>query len=142
MAILKDTSRLHLCAASTLPVTGQTAGKICEDNSGLLAITGSAFLDDGTSNGGQVSGLAIREGEEMGTRRGQPGDKRLELRDDKQNAYRGTRPKPLAAVPATPASSILALVVDGVDLSAQSTWTGPQPRAVLGQQLTVWRRWL
>ncbi len=132
MAILKDTSRLSLCAASTLPVTGQTAGKICEDNNGLLAITGSAFLDDGTSNGGQVSGLAICQGVEMGTRLGQPGDKRLELRDDGRmyivdstaEVGDGTRD----ACEFHPA-----LVVDGVDLSAQSTWTGPQPRAVLGQ---------
>ena len=132
MAILKDTSRLHLCAASTLPVTGQTAGKICEDNSGLLAITGSAFLDDGTSNGGQVSGLAICEGEEMGTRLGQPGDKRLELRDDNK-MYIVDSTEAVGSGTRDACEFHPALVVDGVDLSAQSTWTGPQPRAVLGQ---------
>ena len=132
MAILKDTSRLSLCAASTLPVTGQTAGKICDDHNGLLAITGSAFMDDGTSNGGQISGLAVCQGVEMGSRLGQPGDKRLELRDDGKmyivdstaSVGEGTRD----ACEFHPA-----LIVDGVDLSAQSTWTGPQPRAVLGQ---------
>ena len=39
-------------------------------------------MDDGTSNGGQISGLAVCQGVEMGSRLGQPGDKRLELRDD------------------------------------------------------------
>lgn len=132
MAILKDTSRLNLCAASTLPVTGQTAGKICEDNNGLLAITGSAFLDDGTSNGGQVSGLAICQGVEMGTRLGQPGDKRLELRDDGR-MYIVDSTSEVGDGTRDACEFHPALVVDGVDLSAQSTWTGPQPRAVLGQ---------
>lgn len=132
MAILKDTSRLNLCAASTLPVTGQTAGKICDDNNGLLAITGSAFLDDGTSNGGQVSGLAICQGVEMGTRLGQPGDKRLELRDD-DKMYIVDSTAEVGTGTRDACEFHPALVVDGVDLSAQSTWTGPQPRAVLGQ---------
>ena len=132
MAILKDTSRLSLCAASTLPVTGQTAGKICDDNNGLLAITGSAFLDDGTSNGGQVSGLAICNGVEMGTRLGQPGDKRLELRDDGK-MYIVDSTAAVGEGTRDACEFHPALVVDGVDLSAQSTWTGPQPRAVLGQ---------
>lgn len=89
-------------------------------------------MDDGTSNGGQISGLAVCQGVEMGSRLGQPGDKRLELRDDGKmyivdstaSVGEGTRD----------ASEFHpALIVDGVDLSAQSTWTGPQPRAVLGQ---------
>ncbi len=132
MAILKDTSRLSLCAASTLPVTGQTAGKICDDNNGLLAITGSAFLDDGTSNGGQISGLAVCQGVEMGTRLGQPGDKRLELRNDGK-MYIVDSTAALGSGTRDACEFHPALVVDGVDLSAQSTWTGPQPRAVLGQ---------
>lgn len=132
MAILKDTSRLSLCAASTLPVIGQTAGKICDDNNGLLAITGSAFLDDGTGNGGQISGLAICQGVEMGTRLGQPGDKRLELRDDGK-MYIVDSTAAVGEGTRDACEFHPALIVDGVDLSAQSTWTGPQPRAVLGQ---------
>ena len=59
LAICKDTSQLRLCTASTLPDSGETAGDICRKNGGLLALTGSAFLDDGSSDGGIISGLAI-----------------------------------------------------------------------------------
>ena len=132
MAICKDTSRLSLCAASTLPATGQTAGKICDDNDGILAINGSAFLDDGTSNGGQISGLAICEGSEMGYRLGGVGDKRLELRDDNRmyivDSYAAVGDGTRDACEFRPA-----LIVDGENLSRNSTWTSPNPRAVLGQ---------
>lgn len=132
MAILKDTSRLSLCAATTLPVTGQVVGKICDDHDGILAMTGSAFMDDGTSNGGQVSGLAICQGVEMGERLGQPGDKRLELRDDNK-MYIVDSTAAVGSGTRDACEFHPALIVDGEDLSAQSTWTGPQPRAVLGQ---------
>lgn len=132
MAICKDTSRLSLCAASTLPATGQTAGKICDDHDGILAINGSAFLDDGTSNGGQISGLAICQGSEMGYRLGGVGDKRLELRDDNRmyivDSYADVGSGTRDACEFRPA-----LIVDGENLSRNSTWTSPNPRAVLGQ---------
>ncbi len=48
-------------------------GEICEENGGLLAMTGSAFLDDGSSDGRQISGLAVCSGIEMGGRLGRQG---------------------------------------------------------------------
>lgn len=132
MAICKDTSRLSLCSATTLPVTGQTAGKICDNNNGVVAITGSAFLDDGTSNGGQISGLAVCEGEEMGSRLGGAGDKRLELRND-DKMYIVDSSDSLSSDTRDACEFHPALIIDGENLAGNSTWTSPNPRAVLGQ---------
>lgn len=132
MAICKDTSRLSLCSATTLPVTGQTAGKICDNNDGVIAITGSAFLDDGTSNGGQISGLAVCEGVEMGSRLGGAGDKRLELRND-DKMYIVDSSDSLSSDTRDACEFHPALIIDGENLAGSSTWTSPNPRAVLGQ---------
>ena len=132
MAICKDTSRLSLCSATTLPVTGQTAGKICDNNNGVVAITGSAFLDDGTSNGGQISGLAVCEGVEMGSRLGGAGDKRLELRND-DKMYIVDSSDSLSSDTRDACEFHPALIIDGENLAGSSTWTSPNPRAVLGQ---------
>ena len=82
LAICKDTSQLRLCAASALPDSGETVGAICQENGGLLALTGSAFWDDGSSDGGAISGLAICSGTSLGEKLGAAGDKRLELRQE------------------------------------------------------------
>lgn len=132
MAICKDTSRLSLCAASTLPATGQTAGNICDANNGILAITGSAFLDDGTSNGGQISGLAVCNGVEMGSRLGGYGDKRLELRNDNR-MYIVDSASAVDSDTRDACEFRPALIVDGENVAGNSTWNSPNPRAVLGQ---------
>ena len=132
MAICKDTSRLSLCAASTLPATGQTAGNICDANNGILAITGSAFLDDGTSNGGQISGLAVCNGTEMGSRLGGIGDKRLELRNN-DRMYIVDSASAVDSDTRDACEFRPALIVDGENVAANSTWNSPNPRAVLGQ---------
>lgn len=132
MAICKNTSQLSLCSATTLPTVGQTAGTICDANDGILAMNGSAFLDDGTGNGGQISGLAVCEGEEMGTRLGQAGDKRLELRNDNRmyivDSYSSLDSDTRDACEFRPA-----LIVDGENISTSSSWTNANPRTVLGQ---------
>ena len=132
MAICKDTSRLSLRAASTLPATGQTAGNICDANNGILAITGSAFLDDGTSNGGQISGLAVCNGVEMGSRLGGYGDKRLELRNDNR-MYIVDSASAVDSDTRDACEFRPALIVDGENVAGNSTWNSPNPRAVLGQ---------
>ena len=132
MAICKDTSRLSLRAASTLPATGQTAGNICDANNGILSITGSAFLDDGTSNGGQISGLAVCNGVEMGSRLGGYGDKRLELRNDNR-MYIGDSASAVDSDTRDACEFRPALIVDGENVAGNSTWNSPNPRAVLGQ---------
>ena len=130
LAICKDTSRLSLCAADTLGIIGQTAGRICDANDGILAITGSAFIDiDGAGNGGEISGLAVCDGETYGTRLSGTA-KRLELRDDNKmyivdsdsEVGEGTRD----ACEFQPA-----VIIDGEVMSSE--WNSPNPRAVLGQ---------
>ena len=132
LAICKNTSALRLCGASSLPDTGETVGEICEENGGLLAMTGSAFLDDGSSDGGQISGLAVCSGVEMGSRLGGYGDKRLELREDDRmyivDSADDLNPATRDACEFSPA-----LIVDGENVAGNSTWNSPNPRAVLGQ---------
>ena len=131
LAICKDTSRLRLCAADTLGIIGQTAGRICEANDGLLAITGSAFMDDGTGNGGQISGLAVCEGEEYGSRLGEDGDKRLELREDNR-MYIVDSTSELGEGTRDACEFHPGLIIDG-EVFYNDFWNSPNPRAVLGQ---------
>lgn len=132
MAICKDTSRLNLCVASTLGTIGQTAGRICEANDGILSITGSAFMDDGNGDGGQISGLAVCGGYYYGDRLGGT-DKRIELRTDNRmyivDSVASVAPDTRDACEFRPA-----LIIDGeVVVDEDCGWTGPNPRSVLGQ---------
>lgn len=131
LAIGKDTSALRLCGASTLPDAGETVGEICEENGGLLAMTGSAFLDDGSSDGGKLSGLAVCGGAVMGERLGEAGDKRLELRTD-DRMYIVDSGTDLDSDTRDACEFRPALIVDGENV-ADSTWNSPNPRAALGQ---------
>lgn len=132
LAICKDTSRLRLCAASTLPDSGETAGDICRKSGGLLALTGSAFLDDGSSDGGIISGLAICSGTELGTAMGAAGDKRLELRQD-DRMYVVDSADPVGEGTRDTCEFGPAVIVDGKNVAESSSWNTPQPRAVIGQ---------
>ena len=132
LAICKDASQLRLCAASTLPDSGETAGDICRESGGLLALTGSAFLDDGSSDGGIISGLAICSGTSLGTAMGAAGDKRLELRQD-DRMYIVDSADPVESGTRDACEFGPALIVDGENVSEGSTWNSPQPRAVIGQ---------
>ena len=132
MAVLKDTSRLSLKPASTLGVIGQTAGNICEANNGILAINGSAFMDDGSGNGGQIAGLAVCDGKFYGSKL-YSNYKRIELRKDGKMyvvdssalIYDDT----LQACEFKPA-----LIVDGeITVDENCGWTAPAPRTVIGQ---------
>ncbi len=132
LAICKDTSQLRLCAASALPASGETAGGICEENSGLLALTGSAFLDDGNSDGGALSGLAICSGSVLGTQMAENGRKRLELRQD-DRMYLVDSADPVGDGTRDACEFGPALIVDGKNVAEDSSWNTPQPRAVIGQ---------
>ena len=132
LAICKDTSRLRLCAASTLPDFGETVGDICEENGGLLAVTGSAFWDDGSSDGGIISGLAICSGTSLGTAMGAAGDKRLELRQD-DRMYVVDSADPVGEGTRDTCEFGPAVIVDGKNVAESSSWNAPQPRAVIGQ---------
>lgn len=135
LAIAKDTSRLSLCPADTLGVIGQTAGRICEANDGILAITGSAFMDDGNGNGGQLSGTAVCNGKvlEGVAPLNAPGDKRIEVRTDNR-MYIVDTTDPVGDDVREAAEFHPALIVDGEVIVDESCgWTSPNPRTVLGQ---------
>ena len=130
LAICKDTSRLSLCPADTLGVIGQTAGRICESNGGILAITGSAFIDpEGVGNGGEISGLAVCSGKVFGSRLLED-SKRLELRNDNR-MYIMDSASELGEGTRDACEFQPAMIVDGTILD--TTWNGLEPRAVLGQ---------
>ena len=135
LAIAKDTSRLSLCPADTLGVIGQTTGRICEANDGILAINGSAFLDDGGGNGGQLSGNAVCSGDVI---QGEvfltePGSKRIEVRDDNRMYIVDTIDS-IGSDVREAAEFRPALIVDGkITVDESCGWTSPNPRTVLGQ---------
>lgn len=132
LAICKDTSQLRLCAATALPDSGETVGAICQENGGLLALTGSAFWDDGSSDGGAISGLAICSGTSLGEKLGAAGDKRLELRQD-DRMYVVDSADPVGENTRDACEFGPALIVDGKNVAGDSSWNTPQPRAVIGQ---------
>ena len=130
MAICKDTSRLSLCAADTLGVIGQTVGRICEANDGILGITGSAFIDpEGAGNGGELSGMMVCSGETYGSPLGDS-YKRLELRDDNK-MYIVDSYSDLGDGTRDACEFMPAVIIDGEIMS--SNWNSPNPRAILGQ---------
>lgn len=131
LAICKDTSRLSLCPAETLGIIGQTVGNICDANNGVLAITGSAFVDpEGNGNGGTLSGLMVSDGVTYGTPLGDS-YKRLELRNDNK-MYVVDSYTEVDADTRDASEFMPAVIVDG-EIIVGTGWDAPQPRAVLGQ---------
>lgn len=134
MAICKDTSRLTMCAATTLGVVGQTAGVICDNNSGVLSFTANGFDDpEGVGNGGSMNGLAVCSGVQYGTRlyEMEYGAKRLELRDD-DKMYIVDSSSSVGEGTRDACEFLPALIIDG-EVLAQDYWTSPNPRTALGQ---------
>ena len=132
MTICKETSKLRLCAASTIGTIGQTVGRICSANDGIVAIPANGFVDqEGEGNGGEISGVGVCSGVVYG----EPiwGYKRIELRDDNQmyivDSTSEISSSVRDAVEFTPA-----LVIDG-DVVVDETcgWTSPNPRTAIGQ---------
>ena len=133
MAICKDTSRVAHCAAETIGVIGQTSGRICEANNGLLSISGSAFWNDeeGNGNGGIISGLGVCNSLSYGSQlKGYY--KRIELREDgkmyivdsSSNLGPGTRDA---------CEFMPAMLIDGEVVLDVDGWDGIHPRTCLGQ---------
>ena len=82
LAVAKRPEQLHLFLSEDLPRHGQTVGDIASQHNGILAMTGSGFIDEGgTGNGGNLVGWAMSGGKAYGDHG--PGDfVRLELRED------------------------------------------------------------
>ena len=131
LAVAKDPSRLSVQNSAYLGQIGQYAGTIAGAHGGVLAMTGSAFADEGgVAHGGTLSGWAMADGVPSGEHLGW-GCKRMELREDDcfyiVDASAPVDPATTDAVEFTPA-----IIVDGEQLNTDG-WNSLQPRAVMGQ---------
>ena len=134
LAVAKDPARLSVRPSSQLGVTGESAGTIAENNGGVLAMTGSGFIDpNGNGNGGILAGYAMCNGKTYGTAHMGWGYKRLELHEDNlmyiKDASDPVDPDTTDAVEFQPA-----LIIDGkIVVDSNCGWTGLHPRACIGQ---------
>lgn len=134
LAVAKDPALLHLYPSSGIGGYGEHAGTIAERHDGILAMTGSGFIDeDGGGNGGAIAGACMCDGETYGKHFTGWGYKRIELRKDNRlyitDAYTYFDDDATDAVEFMPA-----LIVDGeIALEEDTIFTEMNPRACLGQ---------
>lgn len=131
LAIAKKNDKLHLYTSRYIGGYGEFIGDIAEANNGVLAVTGSGFLDpDGNGNGGDLAGYCMSEGEGYGYHYGW-GYKRLELHEDHRfyitDAYDDVSEGTTDAVEFWPA-----MVLDG-EIVVNDDWGGINPRCAVGQ---------
>ena len=131
LAVAKDKEKLHLFVSESIGWFGQLAGEIAEANNGVLACTGSGFIDDGGGgNGGAIAGYCMSDGQGYGYHYGW-GYKRLELHEDNRfyitDAYTYVSDGTTDAMEFWPA-----MIVDG-EILLNSDWGGINPRCCLGQ---------
>ena len=131
MAIAKDPSRLHLYASNRMGVVGQKVGDIASSHNGLIALTGSGFIDaDFAGNGGQVAGWCRCAGKDYGSHMGS-WCYRFEMHEN--NWATLSRATSSVADDVTDAMEFEpALLIQG-KLQDPTIWTGENPRACLGQ---------
>ena len=131
LAVAKDNSRLHLLPAAHVGSYGETVGSIAQRNNGVLAMTGSGFIDDGgVGNGGQIAGWAMCDGTTYGAHYGY-GYKRIELHEDNW-FYIQDAPAPVGEGTTDAMEFTPALLTDGKRLDP-GIWTSQNPRACIGQ---------
>ena len=138
LAIAKDNSRLHLFPAAHIGDYGETAGSIAKRNNGILAMTGSGFVDldkdgnPGLGNGGLIAGWAMCGGKTYGDHYTW-GYKRMELHEDNwfyiRDCFDRVGKETTDAMEFTPA-----LIINGVKLDP-GVWTSENPRAAIGQSM-------
>lgn len=134
LALAKDPARVSVQASSTIGSYGSCAGEIAQAHNGILAMTGSGFIDpSGTGNGGILAGYAMCDGVEYGEAHMGWGNKRVELHEDNlmyiTDAQSEVSADTTDAVEFTPA-----LIVDGEILVDENCgWNAINPRAVVGQ---------
>ena len=140
LAIAKEPSRLHLFTSPGIRSEaeaaydqgyGQTAGEIASAHDGLLAISGSGFIDEaGFGTGGALVGFCRSGGRDSGSHRSW-GSKRLELRED--NWLYVTEAASECGADVRDAMEFEpAMIVDGKRLESY-VYTGNNPRACVGQ---------
>ncbi len=132
LAIAKDPSRLHLYSATTLPHYGQHVGVIAKNNGGILAMTGSGFIDEGgVGNGGEIAGFARCDGKDSDTTHLGWGSKRLELHENNW-FYIKDAPTEASADTTDCMEFQPAMVING-EAQNIGSWYEVNPRASIGQ---------
>jgi len=134
LAVAKDPAMLAVHPSSGLGSYGQTAGAIAENNNGVLAMTGSGFIDpDGTGNGGLLAGYAMCDGVEYGDEHMGWGNKRLELHENNLMYIKDVG-APVGEDTTDAVEFQPALIIDGeIVVNASHGWNGLHPRACIGQ---------
>lgn len=134
LALAKDPAQLYVRPSSQLWTIGETVAQIASANNGVLAMTGSAFIDpDGGGNGGELAGYAMYDGVGDGYGHMGRGYKRLEIHEDNL-MYIKDAPTEVGAGTTDAVEFGPALVVDGnVVVDANCGYTGIHPRAAIGQ---------
>lgn len=131
LAIAKKQENLHLYTSQYIGGYGEFAGDIAQAHDGVLAVTGSGFLDpNGEGNGGDLAGYCMADGEGYGYHYGW-GYKRLELHKDNRfyitDAYDDVSEDTTDAVEFWPA-----MILDG-EIVVNDDWAGINPRCAVGQ---------
>lgn len=131
LAIAKDPSRLHLYPSSQLGSCGEKIDTIARRHDGLLAMTGSGFIDpNGGGNGGQIAGACRCGGKDYGTPFGW-NYARFELTES--NWAIVTHADGRFGQYTTDAMEFEpALLIDG-EYQDPGDWTSNNPRACIGQ---------
>ena len=134
LAVGKDPSLLAVHPSSGLGSYGQTAGSIAKKNNGVLAMTGSGFIDpDGTGNGGLLAGYAMCDGVEYGDEHMGWGNKRLELHENNLMYIKDVG-APVGEDTTDAVEFQPALIIDGeIVVNESHGWNGLHPRACIGQ---------
>ena len=134
LAKAKDPALLSVHPSSRLGTIGESAGVIAGAHNGVLAMTGSGFIDEGgAGNGGTLAGYAMCNGVEYGWAHLGSGYKRLEIHEDNlfyiKDANASVGQGTTDAVEFGPA-----LIIDGrILVDSNCGYTGLHPRACIGQ---------
>ena len=134
LALAKDATRLSVQVSPTLGAYGSCAGEIAEAHNGVLAMTGSSFIDpSGNGSGGILAGYAMCDGVEYGHSHMGWGNKRIELHEDNL-MYITDSQSPVSEGTTDAVEFTPALIVDGEILVDENCgWNSYNPRAVIGQ---------
>ncbi len=131
MAIAKDPSRLHLYPSASLGSVGQTVGTIAQAHDGLLAMTGSGFLDpNGAGNGGQIAGWCMCGGTTYGAHYGSS-YQRIELHENNWMYVSDADEWP--SEDTTDAMEFTPILLKDGEIGDPGIWTSENPRACIGQ---------
>ena len=131
LCVAKDPARLHLYPSASLGSVGQTVGTIAQAHDGLLAMTGSGFLDpNGAGNGGQIAGWCMCGGTTYGAHYGSS-YQRIELHENNWMYVSDADEWP--SEDTTDAMEFTPILLKDGEIGDPGIWTSENPRACIGQ---------